>query len=92
MEFPGDEKERVRNIYGDAFGILLVGTDRNTFMVTGTSPEDFFRKRLPGAVGCAGERCGVDVFNDYWVLDRNGVASIKATDNTGILRQVRYRP
>jgi len=83
IEFPGDDKARIRHIFGDFFGMLVVATDKEVWMISGTSPADYQRKRLTGAINAAGDLCGIDVFNDYWLLGKDGVSTIKTTDKFG---------
>jgi len=82
IEFPGDDKTRVRFLSGDFFGMLMVSTDV-VWLVTGMSPRDFERRRLTAAISADGAQCGVDVYNDYWLLSKDGISSAQTTDKYG---------
>ena len=83
IEFPGDDKARIRLIHGDFFGMLLVATDKDVWVITGTSPADYTKRRISGALSASGDLCGIDVFNDYWLLGNDGISSIQTTDKFG---------
>jgi hypothetical protein len=63
--------------------MLLVATDKEVWLVSGTSPADYQKKRLTGAISAAGDLCGVDVFNDYWLMGKDGISSVQTTDKFG---------
>ena len=90
FDFPGAKnKSRVSLISDDFFGSLLVAVDSDIYMMSGTSPADLQRKKISSAVGAEGERCGLDVSNDFWLMGQNGIVSVVATDKFGDLESKR---
>ena len=86
VNVPSETGDRIKGIWGEYLGTMIIETDRGVWQVNGSSPASFQIENISKKVGGSSPNGMVQIGNELFMVGTSGVVSVSTAQTYGDLQ------